>query len=807
MNGLSMNLIFGGSIRAILCEKSFPCVKYVIALVRILSLGVNMFVKERFELDSNTIETLNSKTPDFGYNGFGEFIFYRTYSRICCQACRCQLGGHNHCPKCGCVATHGQETWADVVRRVTEGTLSIRKDWYVRNQINWREDFWRHYARHFAISMFDMKWLPPGRGLWAMGSNFVYERGSMALQNCGFIRLGENLGTDISWLMDAMMMGVGVGFWPVRDDKLRLYAPTTDKIKQYKIPDTREGWCEATKLLIDSYQQPRCSRVELDYSGIRGYGLPIRGFGGISSGSEPLIRFHEQIRNFMCRFITAYYEITLDRYGSVMLKADIANAAGCCIVAGNVRRSAELLMGELDDIVDFKNYTKYPHREAFGWMSNNSVLLSEDADFERMGEIAERIKNNGEPGIINMKNVPLARIGKSMEGLRRDEAIGVNPCGEQLLENHETCTLAETCPTRCADQMDWLKAVEYATFYASTVTLLPTHSPQTNAAMQKNRRIGVGIIDVVGWENQIGTTQLIKRLRQGYNHVRSINKWANNEAGIPEAIRVTTIKPGGTVPKMPGLRSGFQWPTFGLTLRRVRVAQGSQVYEILHEAGVPHEPDVFSANTEVFEWPIDQSNNGQIKSAEHVSIWQQATMLILLQREWSDNAVSNTLYFKPAWPLFKDFNLGQTLNECHWSKELQDEIYKVLPDETLWDDFLQVQEYDGDIYDGQLYLGRLRLEQDRWSQDWHLKVYRYDPNHEEDQIENVLAAIAPLTKTVSLLPHTPKGVYAQMPEEGVRQEEYDRRLKAIKKIDWSRLTKSDGLDEKFCQGPTCEVIR
>ena len=108
-----------------------------------------MFVKERFELDDYTKDQLRSYLPPFGYNGFGELIFYRTYSRI---------------KKDG-----GQEDWADVVTRVTEGTFSIRKDWYCKNHISWDEQFWQDYAKRFAHAMFFMKWLPPGRGLWYGG--------------------------------------------------------------------------------------------------------------------------------------------------------------------------------------------------------------------------------------------------------------------------------------------------------------------------------------------------------------------------------------------------------------------------------------------------------------------------------------------------------------------------------------------------------------------------------------------------------------------------------------------------------------
>src|SRR4051812_49335708 len=123
-----------------------------------------MFVQHFFRLANETIDEIRAMTPEFGFNGFGEFVFYRTYSRI---------------KKDG-----GQESWHDVVIRVIERLFSIRKDWYVKNHILWEEDIWQHYAYHMAVSLFKMEWTPPGRGLWMMGSDFIYERGSMALFNC-----------------------------------------------------------------------------------------------------------------------------------------------------------------------------------------------------------------------------------------------------------------------------------------------------------------------------------------------------------------------------------------------------------------------------------------------------------------------------------------------------------------------------------------------------------------------------------------------------------------------------------------------
>lgn len=708
-----------------------------------------MFVKERFELKDDGLETL---IPKFGYNGFGELVFYRTYSRMTKEG--------------------KQEEWIDVVRRVINGVFSIRKDHYIKNHFDWDEGFWQDYARKMAKSMFLMEWIPPGRGLWAMGTDFVYERGAMALYNCAYTDLGRDLGDDYSWLMDSLMHGVGVGFNPRRDAYLKVHSIDDRKTYKYVIPDSREGWCQSVRLLINAILNEDSLVPEFDYSQIRKKGLAIRGFGGLSSGPEPLQELHQNIVIVSDKFLK-------EEIDCVMWKADIANMIGCCVVAGNVRRSAEIACGSINDLtfMDLKDYQKYPYREAHGWMSNNSVILQSNEDFEKLNMIAERVIKNGEPGYINANNLIKGRIGKD-DGLLPDRAIGFNPCGEIPLENKEVCNLAETCPTRCATVERWLKACEYATFYCSTVSLLPTHQESTNRVIARNRRIGVSIIDLTGWIANESLSKVTRYLRDGYKVVRATNSWANGDAGVPRAIRVTTMKPGGTVPKVVGGNSGFTYANFKHMIRRIRIQEDSPICRLMMEANIPYEKDVYSKNTLVFEYPIC---TGETKDMSRVSLWEQAWLLVLVQREWADNAVSNTLNFRPKWPAIA----------------FHDDSYV-----RRTDDGIQViQRNDGASF----------LYPDDDNHDWEetkfggVLIKRFDPNHEEDVIEQVLTMIAPFTKSVSLLPYTQYGVYPQMPEEGISEQEYYSRLETIEAIDWSQFSNSDGQDELYCSGASCEI--
>lgn len=716
------------------------------------------YVNTFFHLQDEYVDKLSEMVPKFGYNGYGEIVYYRTYSRQ--------------------MHDGGQESWNDTVLRVINGVFSIRKDHYTRNMIPWNEERWQQYAFGMAKALFEMKWICPGRGLWAMGTPFVYERGSMALYNCAYTDLtNSNLAEDLEWLMDSLMMGVGVGWGPKYDETLFVEFPKGEY--KYIIEDTRESWATSVKLLVDAYcrstQYGHTIRLPVfDYSQIRAKGLPIRGFGGLASGPDPLIKLHKQIKGCF----TKYIQLGEQQYSTTMLKADLANMIGCCVVAGNVRRSAEIGLGSIQDKVfrDLKDYTKYPEREAYGWMSNNTVTLDDDDDFRLLGEVAQSVLIRGEPGIANLKNFKKGRLNGKNE-TRRDNARGANPCGEIQLEHRETCNVVETCPTNCVDEEEWLNACEYATFYASTVSLLPTHQPSTNSVVMRNRRIGVGIIDYTGWVKEKGMHNVIRSLRKGYKRVRETNQVANSEAGIPEAIKVTTIKPGGTVPKLVGKTPGAGYPTSKYTLRRTRIAANHPMIPLLREAGIPLEPEKFDPeNTLVFEFPIEQ---GPSKPAEDATLWEQALNIVTLQREWADNSVSNTLYFKPKWVLI-DHAFGD------------DDIADLLAQQDVWE--------------------TLELPATIVKEDWKLvvkeneaKLYRYNEFHEEDDIEPVMSAIVPLTKMISFLPHSAKGVYDQMPEEEISKAEYLERLNWLDKIDWSMYNGSDGQDEKYCQGDQCEL--
>jgi ribonucleoside-diphosphate reductase alpha chain len=614
-----------------------------------------VIVEERYTLPAEFRRDLHARPVDWPFGALSEATYYRTYSRV-------RPDGR-------------QEAWADTVIRVVEGVMSIRKDWLKKVGRRWREDEAHGVATRMAEAIFTLKMLPPGRGLWAMGTEYVFERGSHALNNCGFVAVDRSLADAAAWLMDSLMCGVGVGF---STDGARLtFKQPRGSVRTYEIPDTKEGWAESVRRLIQSYE--RGSRPwAFDYSRIRQKGAPIRGFGGVSSGYAPLEQLHQRLARYLDARIAG--EVSDTR-----VIADVMNAIGACVVAGNVRRSAEIALGSIADqeFINLKNYDVNPDRAEIGWMSNNSVVLRREEDFLHLADsdVAQRIADNGEPGIINMLNVQkYARMGDKSYG--SDQATGINPCAEIPLESQELCNLVEVFPTRCGE--DFQDVLWLATYYASTVSLLASHSAATNEVVERNRRIGVSVSGVADWVDTTSMAHVISQLNRGYELVRYVNASLAHEAGVPPAIRVTTVKPSGTVSLLAGVSSGMHFPVGGHVLRRMRVATDSPVAELLVAGGVPHEEDAYSDNTLVFEFPLHYGQ-GKTRSVKHVSVYEQAAIVAMLQRFWADNAVSNTLTVQPR----ELKEVGSLLATFAWQvKSLsllpdRDETYAQLPIERI----------------------------------------------------------------------------------------------------------------------------
>lgn len=966
-----------------------------------------------FSLDDDFVEEYKDRPVDWGFpcgggNSLGQITFMRTYSRL--------------------KEDGSKERWYETVRRVVEGTYSIQKDWCEDRRIPWNERKAQRSAQEMYDRIFTMKFTPPGRGLWMMGTEFTHTRkDSTALQNCAFISTKDGLIGAATFLMEASMLGVGVGFDVEGAGKQEIFQPKHSENSLYIgyrpqglgtevfsddmdlwhtfdpnkgrviIEDTREGWTDSVRALLESYLRPRYAPIDFNYSGLRLEGEPIKGFGGTSSGPEPLIRLHNSIRDI--------FEGREGEKLTIRDIVDVMNLIGKCVVAGNVRRTAEIALGPVDEeFLNLKNYrfdedeggyvADHPVAEGrwgHGWTSNNSVLATAgETDYE---EIQENAIKTGEPGVfwlencrnygrmidplrnhdhrvmglnpclssdnwvrttngmkkvgnlidrpfwavvngkahyssegffqtghkeiyqlntkegyslkltndhqvhtpdrgkmpvgelqagdeININNhrgvhywrgsggttdegyllgafvgdggwesVPVVKVWNKDEGSEgiesrildasssqrrrsdwdgwrdhgrgykvlslastflndwgldykekkitnrmlqassgfykgflsglfdadghvenRDgqglnvrlssvsremletvqrmllqlgirssiytghpartkempggvyecrptwrlvisssdtrefhnrigfahiaknekldsginsmtrgfndqpwivrfeslEYVGQEPvydctvedihlydangllvanCGEQPLESGEMCTLVETYPTRAESKEDYLRTLKFAYLYGKTVTLLPTHWPETNSIMQRNRRIGCSMSGVADFltDNSIGA--LKEWMDDGYQEIQNWDKTYSEWLTVRESIKTTTIKPSGTVSLLAGASPGVHFPTRRTYIRRMRFKPSHPLVDEAAKAGYHVEPDMNDPDgTVVVEFPVQGS---EARTEEEVSVWEKVALAATAQMYWSDNGVSCTATFDP----------------------------------------------------------------------------------------------------------------------------------------------------------------
>lgn len=529
----------------------------------------------------------------------------------------------------------GTEEWWQTCRRVVEGMFDIQKRHAFSIGIEWNDAKAQRTAKEAYDRLFNLKWTPPGRGLWMMGTKFIYERTGAGLFNCAFRStkdIHQKGGYIYAWMMDALMLGIGVGFDTLGSKTFTVKEPqwTNDVLK---IDDSREGWVNSVHILLDGYFQGK-KVPQFDYTDIREAGAPIKGFGGTSSGPKPLVELHNDLRSLLEEKIGEPIE-------SVDI-VDIENLIGRCVVAGNVRRSAALAIGQGDDkeYLSMKNDQEklYHHR----WGSNNSFEAKVGMDYTWH---AKQSQINGEPGYIWLDNA--RNYGRMKDGIRTDDTkvMGFNPCVEQQLEDAELCCLVETFPAKHETFEDYVKTLEIAYMYGKTVTLINTHWPETNAIMLKNRRIGLSQSGVVQAFNKFGRRTVYQWCDRAYEHVEELDKEYSDWLCVPRSVRMTSIKPSGTVSLLNGSTPGIHFPEDEYYIRRIRFSKNSSLLPALGEAGYRIEEDSYSPNTYCVEFPVKEPFFE--KGKRDISMWEQLEIAAQYQHYWADNSVSITVTFKP----------------------------------------------------------------------------------------------------------------------------------------------------------------
>jgi ribonucleoside-triphosphate reductase (thioredoxin) len=525
------------------------------------------------------------------------------------------------------------EEWRDTVARVVDATDSqLHCGFSLAEQERLRK------------YLTELKGSVAGRFLWQLGTSTVDRLGLFSLQNCAFVSIDEPV-RPFTWTFDALMLGSGVGVNIQREYVYKLppvkenfVAPERNDNAgaDFIVPDSREGWVELLRRTLESAFY-NTSSAGFSYSTqlVRGKGAAIKGFGGIASGPEDLVWGIGEISR-----------IIAERAGKQLRPIDcldIINIIGYVVVSGNVRRSAIIAIGDHDDI----QYLRAKRWDLGGipnWraMSNNSVACPDISLLPE--EFWEGYKGNGEPyGLINLK---LARsCGRIGDTQYKDKGVrGFNPCAEQGLEPYETCCLAEIFLPNIQSREELVDVAQLLYRVNKHSLALKCHSPETATIVHKNMRMGIGVTGYLQ-----ATEEQRSWLKECYEKLREFDNAYSDANGFPRSIKLTTVKPSGTLSLLPGVTPGVHPAYSRYLIRRIRIASNSDLVEVCKEAGYPVEfqrgfDGEQDYSTVVVSFPFSYPEGTVV--ASDLSAIDQLEFVKRLQTEWSDNAVSCTVYYK-----------------------------------------------------------------------------------------------------------------------------------------------------------------
>lgn len=575
-------------------------------------------------LSAKFLSKYQGKQPNWGFNGLGFVVYKRTYSRV-------KPDGKN-------------EDWWETVARCVEGAQRIGAEYS------------REEAESLYDKVFNLKCNFAGRMLWQLGTNVVERFAANGLLNCWYVSMKELRAFE--FMFENLMLGGGVGFSVRKEDVHELprikegvkVTHIATKDAAFIVPDSREGWVKLLHEVLDAFF---VTGKSFTYSTIlvRGAGERISGFGGTASGPAILVDGMTKISN-----------IIMAREGKKLRSIDvldICNIIGSIVVAGNVRRSALIALGDPDDhyFIRAKNWSlgNVPNWRA---MSNNTIYADEYShisnDLWENGFTIDPMTGaaKGEP--YGFFNLPLSqRYGRIKDGplkesslspATKDNCVGTNPCSEISLNSYECCNLSELYLNNIESQDELIECAILLYKTQKAICALNFLHEETNAIVHKNMRIGLGVTGVCQ------SLDKVKWLDKCYRELRRFDKEWSKKRGWNQSIKLTTVKPSGTLSLLAGATPGVHPAYSQHYIRRVRMGSGDQLVKICRDLGYHVEYVVgFDGkedhSTVVVEFPCESGPNAIL--AKDMSAIKQLELVKTLQSEWADNAVSVTVYYKP----------------------------------------------------------------------------------------------------------------------------------------------------------------
>lgn len=532
---------------------------------------------------------------------FSDFIYVRTYSRYLWDKGR-------------------RETWEETVGRYCDFVFSKTKN---------ADKIPEKVKRKIKEKILNKRVMPSMRALFTAGP--AAENNNAAMYNCSFMTVDEiRVFSDTVLLL---MNGTGVGFSCSKEHTEKL--PVVQEQKNMPpiicvIEDSKEGWANALKTGVEAWYNGR--DCKFDFSLIRPLGEPLKTFGGIASGPEPL----RQLLDFS-------REVIIQAQGRRLRPIechDIMCECACVIVAGGSRRSALISLSDLDD--EELRTAKNPPIDPRRWLSNNSAIYHEKPNvLDFLDEWAQLAKSGtGERGIFNLhaarKNAPKRRKSK--------EIVGGNPCMEIMLRRRGMCNLSEVVLRSDSDFDDLRDDITTAVWIGviqSTFTHFPGLDPEFARNCEEERLVGVSITGQMD-NLELLTEEILELIKK---HAVKTARHAAKLLDINVPAAVTSVKPSGSVSSLVNSSSGLhpRWAPY--YIRRVRISKHNVLFKLMCDQGMIAYDAPENNDTAYFEFPI-KSPEGSV-TRHDLSAIDQLKHYLKIVKHYTEHNASCSVYVKP----------------------------------------------------------------------------------------------------------------------------------------------------------------
>jgi len=534
------------------------------------------------------------------------------------------------------------------------------------------------------------------------------------IYNCSFSSVDRF--SVFSEALYLLLSGCGVGY-SVQFDHVEKLAPIgyidQKRVAHHVVADSIEGWAEALKALLQSYQNG--TNLEFSFYKIRPAGVPLKTSGGKAPGHLKLKESLERIRSVL--FAAQGRKLRpIECHKIMCFGAD-------AVLSGGIRRSAMIALFSFDDseMMYAKTGNWYVDNPWFANANNSVVLKRDEIKKKQFRRIFQMTKEWGEPGFFFTNNYdygtnpcgevgmhPVLTIDEALKEELEEKKIRVE-VGE-IYTGWAFCNLCEMNAAKFTSYEDFEAAAKAATLIGTlqaTYTDMPYLGWVSECIAKRDALLGIGMTGMMDSPDISCSPEYQKKV------ATKVKEWNIEYAarlGIRPAARTTCIKPSGTTSlELNCVGSGIHAHHARRYIRRVTADELEPVFKIFKSVN----PNMCLRKPDgkwVIEFPVEAPAKAIIK--DDLSAIKFLDMVRSTQQNWVltgtadesvspglNHNVSNTVMVRPnEWDEVLDylwtnreFFTGVTLLSASADKDfafVPNEAISTPADEQRWNELL-----------------------------------------------------------------------------------------------------------------------